>query len=824
MKPMKQLQFSSCGSVHDQLSRLSPKYQWFVAQSAEADEDRNGDQFFYNIQDPLSFYRLYALNTDNHFYEFVIEIGIVVKDGGVVIELMLFAGGPEFPFDQGHEFMYFLRGYNTELFCISIGFNFHVITANSLVSLHKLDMMNIEWEKLEGLKKWDITGKRPGELEEEVKNMFKSSEIWDQVEDLKDGTFYVDLGRDNSVTYSPTIASEFGGNIHIRSLRGNVIYSYNLSDRTISLSSMFPSLLLPTSHVSVWECRLAADYAKPKQEVEDKDRAIVVRLVNDDDVELDESRLLNLPLGVLEMIMEFCIGLEYLNFRATCKLCHLAAPVVQWGGEVALKRLQNYSLLSPLAADYAKPKQEVEDKDRAIVVRLVNDDDVELDESRLLNLPLGVLEMIMEFCIGLEYLNFRATCKLCHLAAPVVQWGGEVALKRLQNYSLLSPWLMMADEKRGIVTFEDPLYEVFYRLSHHEKRGIVTFEDPLYDYKYFMKKLRAPIADGEVCYSGYGWLLYYSECELLEFCNPFTDEVHDLPKTENYFYSLFFSAPPTSPDCMVVGFERVGIFIHFVHGEQTWRLVSHWVDNDDEDDGDADADADDDDDDDDGLAFYCATFYGRDLYALCVNGKLHVFKNLGQEDYSWKQDVVEAPRIRGRSYPNYSLLSPWLMMADEKRGIVTFEDPLYGYKYFMKKLRAPIADGEVCYSGYGGCITVSVNYWSFVTPSQMRVGIFIHFVHGEQTWRLVSHWVDNDDEDDAHASALKPKRRKWKTIFFARFYNKNGKVVFYSLETRMYHTFNAKNIEEHFGDFVGTKYMLASFDGTERGYRRKWTW
>ena len=32
-------------------------------------------------------------------------------------------------------------------------------------------------------------------------------------------------------------------------------------------------------------CRLAADYAKAKQEVEDKDREIVVRLVSDDDVE-----------------------------------------------------------------------------------------------------------------------------------------------------------------------------------------------------------------------------------------------------------------------------------------------------------------------------------------------------------------------------------------------------------------------------------------------------------------------------------------------------------------------------------------------------------
>ncbi|GKE73339.1 hypothetical protein Tco_1535380, partial [Tanacetum coccineum] len=127
------------------------------------------------------------------------------------------------------------------------------------------------------------------------------------------------------------------------------------------------------------------------------------------------------------------------------------------------------------AADYARAKQEVEDKDREIVVRLVNDDDVELNESRLLNLPYVVLEMIMEFCIGLEYLNFHTTCNCCHLAAPVLQWRSEVALKRLQNYTLLSLWLIMTDKKQGIDTFEDPLY----------------------GYKYFMKKLPASIANGE---------------------------------------------------------------------------------------------------------------------------------------------------------------------------------------------------------------------------------------------------------------------------------------------------------------------------------------
>nr|GEX51918.1 hypothetical protein CTI12_AA345250 [Tanacetum cinerariifolium] len=65
----------------------------------------------------------------------------------------------------------------------------------------------------------------------------------------------------------------------------------------------------------------------------------------------------------------------------------------------------------------------------------------------------------MKFCIGLEYLNFRTTCKSCHLAAPVLQWTSEAALKRLQNYSLLSPWLMAVDKKRDTVTFEDPLYD-----------------------------------------------------------------------------------------------------------------------------------------------------------------------------------------------------------------------------------------------------------------------------------------------------------------------------------------------------------------------------
>nr|GEU46354.1 hypothetical protein [Tanacetum cinerariifolium] len=45
-------------------------------------------------------------------------------------------------------------------------------------------------------------------------------------------------------------------------------------------------------------------------------------------------------------------------------------------------------------------------------------------------------------------------------------------------------------------------------------------------------------------------------------------------------------------------------------------------------------------------------------------------------------------------------------------------------------------------------------------------------------------------------------------IYFPRLRSGNGKIVFYSLETHRYHTFNDRNIEESFGDFFGTKHHL----------------
>ncbi|GJW88588.1 hypothetical protein Tco_0163928 [Tanacetum coccineum] len=77
--------------------------------------------------------------------------------------------------------------------------------------------------------------------------------------DLKDAIFFVDLGRDNLAYYRPGIASELGGYIQIRDKTNNIMYSYHVKENTISLSSM-PSLVPPTSNVSVWEGRLEDDH------------------------------------------------------------------------------------------------------------------------------------------------------------------------------------------------------------------------------------------------------------------------------------------------------------------------------------------------------------------------------------------------------------------------------------------------------------------------------------------------------------------------------------------------------------------------------------
>ncbi|GJR53656.1 hypothetical protein Tco_1404177 [Tanacetum coccineum] len=91
--------------------------------------------------------------------------------------------------------------------------------------------------------------------------------------------------------------------------------------------------------------------------------------------------------------------------------------------------------------------------------------------------------------------------------------------------------------------------------------------------------LQVSIVDYKIRSSMFGWLLLKQNDHThgLVFYNPFTNDLRKLPKAEyNQFESLCFSAPPTSVDCMVVGFTwGWDAHIHFVNHEPSWRPVSH---------------------------------------------------------------------------------------------------------------------------------------------------------------------------------------------------------------------------------------------------------
>nr|GEX23433.1 Toll/interleukin-1 receptor (TIR) domain-containing protein [Tanacetum cinerariifolium] len=97
------------------------------------------------------------------------------------------------------------------------------------------------------------------------------------------------------------------------------------------------------------------------------------------------------------------------------------------------------TITSSLSSEYSfKRGKRLESDD--VDSKQENEKDVNEDESHLLNLPLYVLSMVIEFSVGVEYLKFHSTCKRCHLAALLISWNNKKAFKGLQEYSSLSPW------------------------------------------------------------------------------------------------------------------------------------------------------------------------------------------------------------------------------------------------------------------------------------------------------------------------------------------------------------------------------------------------
>ncbi|XP_071719886.1 uncharacterized protein [Rutidosis leptorrhynchoides] len=254
-------------------------------------------------------------------------------------------------------------------------------------------------------------------------------------------------------------------------------------------------------------------------------------------------------------------------------------------------------------------KQETNKEDKIMIRSVVTTDG--LDESRLNDIPFDILEMITKLCVGVEYMHFRATCKHVRLAAPLIQWrSNKSEMRRLKTYSVLSPWLMVVDNNRGIVTFTDPILGDKYRMkrSHMSK-----------------------ILHEKILCARFGWMVYHEVNLSLVFFNPFTNEIHNhslnlVPLLSN----VCFSAPPTSLDCTVVGFplqDKSLVYLYQVAaGERTWqRLPLDYG-------GGVDPHS---------MRF--PTFVGCDLYALFNNGEIYVLRNIvnGQQDYSWKKVVVD---------------------------------------------------------------------------------------------------------------------------------------------------------------------------------------
>ncbi|KAJ9539659.1 hypothetical protein OSB04_026165 [Centaurea solstitialis] len=383
-------------------------------------------------------------------------------------------------------------------------------------------------------------------------------------------------------------------------------------------------------------------------------------------------------------------------------------------------------------------------------------------ESRLVDVPFHVLEMIMELCVGIEYINFRATCKRCHLAAPRIHWRNKTALRKLQKYSLVSPWLMVVEQVNG-------------------GAGIMSFTDPISGDKYFMKVRLPGVAslnyneNNSISCSKFGWLLFYtrSSSDLgnhhqLVFFNPFTNDVRKLPRTPpHYLKNLCFSAPPTSgTNCMVVGFSiqaRTAYILRYVY-EQEDQLVWHRFDV----DGFGRAaypsylpcqarDVYD-------YCFHFPTFHGRDLYALCYKGQLVVFKDMREGNFSQPEVVsAEPPRCLELYVPQYFLMERdrylLLVIVDKFGG-----DPqLFQFNDLTKQ-------------------------WNQIESLERHV-IFI----GDATCVCVE--------------AKTPKMQN--KIYFPRF--KDGKLIFYSLETSTYHTFDGKLVSREEasgpGRFPSTRHL-----------------
>ncbi|GLT83530.1 hypothetical protein SLE2022_018160 [Rubroshorea leprosula] len=119
------------------------------------------------------------------------------------------------------------------------------------------------------------------------------------------------------------------------------------------------------------------------------------------------------------------------------------------------------------------------------------------------------LDMVFEIgrCLILgDYMNFRAVNKMCHLAAPSIQWR-RVGLKGFTDYNCLPPWFT----------------------SFKKGDAICNFFSPFRAENYFVSIPNNELKDAKMCYSRDGWCLMLRGQSSLFLWNPIVEGIFVLP-------------------------------------------------------------------------------------------------------------------------------------------------------------------------------------------------------------------------------------------------------------------------------------------------------
>ncbi|KAL6988283.1 hypothetical protein U1Q18_014033 [Sarracenia purpurea var. burkii] len=172
----------------------------------------------------------------------------------------------------------------------------------------------------------------------------------------------------------------------------------------------------------------------------------------------------------------------------------------------------------------------------------------------LSDLPDDLLSLILSNLFARDYITFRAVCK---------SWNSISTIPRPLKLPI-----------------DFPLSQCPYLMFFHGRTHSFNFFHPICNAAY---QTEIPeLSNVQICFSKNDWLLMSQGFRTVFFFNPFTKariDLPDIPEEAAYgFISMCFSSPPTSPDCVVVGFTSVGYSVDigtFKFGGDEWTVVNY---------------------------------------------------------------------------------------------------------------------------------------------------------------------------------------------------------------------------------------------------------